>query len=147
MMKKMPISLRIILLIPLAIVLSISACTDEGTLITKPDEHSRAFEGKEKVLLTAIVQVFKDKGFGVSTINREKGEVESTYLVQNGWRSKSIARVKKMNWKETEVTLSVITEKKVESGWEMRSLLKKAQYDSIFDAIELQMYQEMYKIE
>lgn len=146
-MKKMPISLRIILLIPLAIVLSISACTDEGTLITKPDEHSRAFEGKEKVLLTAIVQVFKDKGFGVSTINREKGEVESTYLVQNGWRSKSIARVKKMNWKETEVTLSVITEKKVESGWEMRSLLKKAQYDSIFDAIELQMYQEMYKIE
>jgi len=146
-MRKMPIFYRIILLILVAVGLSLSACTDEGTLITKPDEHSRAFEGKEKVLLTAIAQVFKDKGFGVSTINREKGEIESSYLIQDGWRSKSIARVKKMNWKETEVTLSVITEKKVESGWEMRSLLKKAQYDSIFDAIELQMYQEMYKTE
>jgi len=138
---------RIVCLFVLITVLPLTACTNEGEVIAKPDEHSRAFETNEKVVLKAVAQVFKDKGFGASSVNRDKKEVESTYLVQNGWRSKTIARVKQINWKETEVTLSVITEKQVASGWEMRRLLKKEQYDSIFDAIELQIYQEMYKTE
>ena len=146
-MRKMPLYFRVVLLFVLLISLSVTACTDEGTVITKPDEHVRAFDGSERIILRAIAQVFRDKGFGSSTINEEKREIESDYLIQNGWRSKSIARVKKINWKETEVVLSVITEKKVDSGWEMRSLLKKPQYDSLFDAIELQIYQEMYKTE
>ena len=56
------------------------------------------------------------------------------------------ARVKKIDWKECEVTLSVITEKKIPSGWEMRRLLEKEQYDKYFDAIELQIYKELYKV-
>jgi hypothetical protein len=42
--------------------------------------------------------------------------------------------------------LSVITEKKIANGWEMRRLLEKKQYDTFFNAIELQLYQEMYRV-
>jgi len=146
-MKRMTPRFRIMILLFFITALFLTACTNEGEVITKPDEYSRAFEGNEKVVLKAVAQVFKDKGFGASSINLEKKEIESTYLIQNGWRSKTIARVKQINWKETEVTLSVITEKQVESGWEMRRLLQKEQYDSIFDALELQVYEEMYKTE
>jgi hypothetical protein len=144
-MRSMTPPFRIVFPFVLMMVLILTACTNEGEVITKPDEYSRAFESNEKVVLRAVEQVFKDKGFGASSVNRDKKEIESTYLIQNGWRSKTIARVKKINWKETEVTLSVITEKQMESKWEMRRLLQKEQYDSIFDAIELQIYQEMYK--
>ncbi len=146
-MRKMTPPFRIVFLFVFMTVFLLPACMKEGVVITKPDEYSRAFEGNEKVVLKALVQVFKDKGFGASSVNREKKEIESTYLIQNGWRSKTIARVKQLNWKETDVTLSVITEKQAGAGWEMRRLLQKEQYDSIFDAIELQIYQEMYKTE
>lgn len=146
-MRKMQHYFTVILPFAFVIGFFLTACTEEGTVLTKPDEYVRAFDGNEKIILKAIAQVFKDKGFGKSTINQEKREIESDVLIQNGWRSKSIARVTKINWKETEVALSVITEKQVDSGWEMRRLLQKKQYDSLFDAIELQIYQEMYKTE
>jgi hypothetical protein len=146
-MRRMTLLFRIVLPFVFMTVLLLPACTKEGVVITKPDEYSRAFESNEKVVLKALVQVFKDKGFGASSVNREKKKIESAYLIQNGWRSKTIAQVKQLNWKETDVTLSVITEKQVGAGWEMRRLLQKEQYDSIFDAIELQIYQEMYKTE
>jgi hypothetical protein len=41
----------------------------------------------------------------------------------------------------------VITEKKTDNGWEMRRLLEKEQYASLFDTIELKIYEEMSKIE
>jgi hypothetical protein len=123
------------------------SCMKSGELITKPDEHTRVYEAKEKILLRAIAQVFKDKAMGVATIKEDKNEVVTEYLIEDDWRSKSIARVKKINWKETEVTLSVITEKKAGDKWELRRLLEKDQYDSILDAIELQYYREMNKIE
>jgi hypothetical protein len=146
-MRRMTPPFRIVVLFVFLTAFLLTACTNEGTVITKPDEYSRAFESNEKIVLKALAQVFKDKGFGTASVNSEKKEIESTYLIQNGWRSKTVARVKQINWKETEVKLSVITEKQVESKWEMRRLLKKEQYDSIFDAIELQIYQEMYKTE
>jgi hypothetical protein len=111
----------------------------------KPDEYKRIFESNKSTITQAIAQVFKDK-VGSATIHPEKNEIESDYVVQNEWRTKNIAHVKKINWKECEVTLSVITEKKTESGWEMRRILMKEQYDKYFDAIELQLYQEMYKV-
>jgi hypothetical protein len=123
------------------------SCMKSGELITKPDEHTRVYEVKEKILLRAIAQVFKDKAMGVATIKEDKNEVVTEYLIQDDWRSKSIARVKKISWKETEVTLSVITEKKAGDKWELRRLLEKDQYDSILDAIELQSYREMNKID
>jgi membrane-bound lytic murein transglycosylase B len=119
---------------------------EKGEVISKPDEFKHVYEASENKLLQAIAQVFKDKGFGAAAINQETKQVESDYLIQDDWRTKGIARVKKINWKECEIVLSVITEKKISKGWEMRRLLGKSQYDTFFDAIELQLYQEMYKV-
>ena len=126
--------------------LLLASCTEEGEVISKPDEFTHVYEASENKLIRAIAQVFKEKGFGTATINQETNEVKSGYLIQDDWRTKGIARIKKINWKECEVVLSVITEKKISNGWEMRRLLGKRQYDTIFDAIELQLYQEMYKV-
>lgn len=138
----------IIFLLPLifATGLFVASCKEEGEAISKPDEFAHVYEASENKLLQAIAQVFKDKGFGTAVINQEKNQVESGYLVQDDWRTKGIANVKKLNWKECELALSVITEKKTADGWEMRRLLGKKQYDTFFDAIELQLYQEMYKV-
>jgi hypothetical protein len=118
---------------------------EEGTVISKPDEFTHTFETNESIALRAIALVYKSKGLGNPSINHDKNLVESDYVMKGEWRSKTIARVKKINWKECEVTLSVITEKKTVKGWELRRLLGKKQYDSLFDAIDLQIYQELYK--
>jgi len=118
----------------------------EGQVISKPDEFTRVYEAGENTVIRAIAQTFKDKGLGNVTIHPEKHQVESDYLIQDDWRSKSTARVKKINWKECEVALSVIMEKKTSTGWEMRRLLGKEQYDIFFDAIDLQIYQDLYKV-
>jgi len=99
------------------------------TVISKPDEYSYNYEAKEKFILRAIAKVLKEKSMGTDIrINEEKQLVETDYIVQDDWRTKSTARVKKLNWKESEVSLSVITEKKTATGWEMRRLLEKEQY-------------------
>ena len=140
-----------IFLLPLIFSVSflLTSCREGGEVISKPDEFTHVYEASENKLLQAIAQVFKDKGFGTAAINKENKEtnkVESDYLVQDEWRTKGIARVKKINWKECELVLSIITEKKISNGWEMRRLLGKSQYDTFFEAIELQLYQEMYKV-
>ena len=136
-----------IFLLPLIFSVSflLTSCREGGEVISKPDEFTHVYEASENKLLQAIAQVFKDKGFGTAAINKETNKVESDYLVQDEWRTKGIARVKKINWKECELILSIITEKKISNGWEMRRLLGKSQYDTFFEAIELQLYQEMYK--
>ena len=138
----------LIFLLPIifSIGLLLTSCKEEGEVISKPDEFKHVYEADENKLLTAVAQVFNDKGFGSVAINQEKNQVESGYLIQDDWRTKSIARVRKMNWKECELVLSVIAEKKTSEGWEMRRLLGKKQYDTFFNAIELQLYQEMYKV-
>jgi hypothetical protein len=130
----------------LIIALFLAACEEEGEVITKPDEYSRTLEANEDVILHAVARVFKEKGFGVAKIDPQKGRVESDQTIQEDWRTKSVASVKKINWKECEVTLSVIMEKKTSAGWEMRRVLGKKQYDVFFNAIELQAYKEMYKV-
>jgi hypothetical protein len=81
------------------------------------------------------------------TINKEKQTVETAFITQGDWRTRSSAYVRKFNWKESEVFLSVIAEKKTEKGWEMRRLLNKEQYNNLFDLIELKIYEEMAKVE
>jgi membrane-bound lytic murein transglycosylase B len=137
-----------IFLLPLLFSVSflLTSCKEEGEVISKPDEFTHVYEAGENKLLQAIAQVFKNRGFGTAAIDKETGKVESDYMVQDEWRTKGIARVKKINWKECEVVLSVITEKRISKGWEMRRLLGKTQYDTFFDAIEVQLYQEMYKV-
>ena len=115
-------------------------------VISKPDEFTHIYEAGENIVIQAIALTFKEKGFGNATINPDKNQVESEYIIQGEWRTKSTARVKKINWKECEVALSVNTEKKTKTGWEMRRLLEKRQYDKIFNAIELQIYEQLYKV-
>ena len=119
-----------------------------SVVITRPDEYRQTYEAKETVVLKAIAGVFRDKKMGNNvTINQEKQTVETDYIVQGDWRTKSMARVRKLNWKESEVFLSVFTEKKTKTGWEMRRFLEKDQYVQLFDTIELRIYEEMAKIE
>ena len=132
------------------IIITLVSCGAEmgSIVITMPDEYRQTYEAKEKIILKAIAGVFQDKKMGSNvTINQEKQTVETDYIVQGDWRTKSMARVRKINWKESEVVLSVFTEKKTKEGWEMRRLLEKNQYVNIFDTIELRIYEEMSKIE
>ena len=118
------------------------------TIISKPDEYFHVYEAKETVILQAVANVFKEKHIGTNvTIDRKKLLVDSDYVESGDWRTKAIARVNRLNWKECEVYLSVITEKKTEKGWEMRRLLEKEQYDTFFSVIDLKIYEEMSKIE
>lgn len=137
------------LLIILTIINLISCGPRYGqVVISQPDEYRHTFEAKEKFVLQAIAGVFRDKNMGINvTINKEKRTVETDFITQGDWRTKSRAYVRRLNWKESEVFLSVIAEKKTEKGWEMRRLLNEEQYINLFDIIELRIYEEMAKIE
>ena len=132
------------------LIINLISCVGDfaGVVILKPDEYSHVYEAKEKVVLQAIANVFKEKHIGANvTIDRKKLLVDSDYVESGDWRTKTSARVKRLNWKECEVYLAVITEKKTGKGWEMRRLLQKEQYDNFFSVIELRIYEEMSKIE
>jgi hypothetical protein len=118
------------------------------TVIAEPDEYSHIYEAKEKYILRAIARVFKERDVGKNVrIDEGKNTVETDFIEQAGWKMKSAARVKRLNWKECEVFLTVTTQKKTEKGWETRRLLEKEQYEKIFDAINMRLYEEMYKTE
>ena len=117
-------------------------------VLSRPDEYRHNYEAKEAVILKSIARVFIEKKVGRNVeINQDKLTVDSDYFVQDDWRTKSIAQIRRINWKECEVILSVITEKKTDKGWEIRRLLNKEQYDVFFSTIELKIYEEMSKIE
>ena len=117
-------------------------------VITKPDEHTRVYEAKEKVVLRAVARVIKERNAGVNvTIDDQNHQVNSDYVVSGKWRTKTSARVRQINWKECEVVLTVTTEKKKEESWEMRRLLEKDQYDTFFNEIDLKIYEEMSRID
>ena len=125
------------------------ACAHDfgSTVISKPDERTHIYEAKEKVILKAIAAVLKEKSIGDNvSIDFKRNLVDSDYVVSDDWRTKTTARVKRLNWKECEVRLVVITEKETEKGWEMRRLLNKDQYDTFFSAIDLKIYEEMSKV-
>jgi len=117
------------------------------TILT-PDEYKRTYEANEKFILKAVTSVIREENIGTN-VEIKSGEniVETDYIVQGDWRTKIIARVKRLNRSKCELILSVITEKKTEKGWEMRRLLGKDQYDTLFDVIEIQIYHEMGKID
>lgn len=127
--------------------LTLCACKDEGERIDKPDEFTHVYEAKEKHILRAISRIIKDKDLGKPIINEDANEVTSDYVVQEDWRFRSTARVRKISWNEREVTLSIVSEKKTSEGWELRRLLGKEQYEKIFNAIDSQIYREMYKLD
>lgn len=132
------------------IIVNLVSCGAElgEIIISKPDEFRHIYEAREKFILQAIAKVFKDKKMGSNVrIDRENNCVETDYIIQGDWRTRGIAKVNKLNWKEREVVLSVITEKKTKTGWEMRRLLDTEQYINLFDKIDLMVYEEMSKVE
>ncbi len=140
------------ILLPFALLLIIhliSCATEFGmTVISKPDEHTHIYEAREKIILKAIASVLKEKSIGNNVIIDEKNNrVDSDFVVSDNWRTKTTASVKRLNWKECEVSLIVTTEKKTKKGWELRRLLGKEQYDSFFSVIDLKVYEEMSKIQ
>lgn len=131
------------------IVLTVSCATEFGrTVIYQPDEYRHVYEAKDKAILNAIAKVIKEKNIGVNVgVDYENLSVDSDFKVTGDWRTKAQARVQRLNWKENEVLLSVITERQTKTGWEMRRLLQKEQYDTLFSEIDLRVYEEMSKIE
>ena len=120
----------------------------ETTVIDTPDEYRRTYDAKEEIVLRAIARVFQERQMGLNvTINRKDRTVTTDYFTRDDWRTKSIARVKQINWKETETVITIITEKKTKTGWQMVRVLKKEQYANVFSEIELRIYEEMAKIQ
>lgn len=80
-------------------------------------------------------------------IGDEPSRLETDYVIQGDWRTKVEATVKKIDRQETEVTFSVITEKKDSgpAGWKAKKLLEKEQYEKFFNLIEMQIYREWAK--
>jgi hypothetical protein len=139
-----------LLLFSVILIMNLTACIPDmgGVVLLKPDESSHVYEAKEAVILKAIARVFKEKNIGINVrIDQKNLRVDSDYWESGDWRTKASARVKRLNWKACEVILAVATEKKTKTGWEMRRLLQKAQYDTFFDVIELKIYEEMANVE
>jgi hypothetical protein len=125
--------------------ITMAACKHMPDVLPKSEEAIQTFDADEKVVLKAIARVLKDRGFGDSKVAADRGGLETDYVVQEDWRTRVVATVKKISRAETEVTLSVMTEKKSSSGWEPKQLMGKEQYDKIFREIEMQIYREWYK--
>jgi hypothetical protein len=133
-----------------AVIVSLISCAPNigQVVIAQPDEYRHTYEARENVILNAVARVFRDKSMGSNVrIDPEKRQVETDYFIQGDWRTRSRAKTRRLNWKESEVVVSVITEKKTKTGWEMRRLLEEDQYTNLFDAIDLMIYEEMSKIE
>ena len=148
MVKHIFLSVRLIIVFVIIVNLVSCGAVIGRVVISKPDEYSHLYEANEKIILKAIAGVFKEKNIGANvTIDQKNHRVDSDYVVSGDWRTKASARVQRLNWKECEVVLAVTTEKKTETGWEIRRLLQKEQYDSFFSVIDLKIYEEMSRIE
>lgn len=131
------------------LIMNMVSCANLGdVIISQPDKYTRVYEAKEKVVLRAIARVLNEKKMGRNvTIDEKNHRVDSDFVESNGWRTKTKADLKQLNWKECEVVLAVITEKRTANGWEMRRLLEKEQYYNLFDVIDLKIYEEMSRID
>lgn len=127
----------------------LTSCAHEFTTatISKPDEYTKIYEAKERIVLLAVAALINEKETGRNVVIDEKNHtLESDFVESGGWRTRTNARVRQLNWKECELVLSVITEKKKKEGWEMQRLLGKDQYQKFFSLIEIKIYEEMSKV-
>jgi hypothetical protein len=127
--------------------LSFFSCSHTPEILPEPEKNIRVFDADEKIILKAVTRVLKERGFGEPKIDTAKNNLETDYVVQGDWRTKVVVDIKKIGRKDREVTLSVITEKKSPTGWQLRKLLGKEQYEKIFNEIEMEIYREWYKAE
>jgi hypothetical protein len=118
---------------------------------TSPEinKSTQVFDASEKIVIRAITQVLKDRGFGQAKeekVGEDQNRLKTEYVPQGDWRTKVEATIKKISAKESEVTLSVITEQKgSKSEWKPAKLMGKDQYEKFFSEIELQIYREWAK--
>jgi hypothetical protein len=126
--------------------LSLPACLEESADgLPQPVNNSRVFEFSDKILYKAMTNILKERGFEDPKVDADQGTVETGYLVQDNFRTKVEARVKKIGRRDHEVTLLVVTEQNTPSGWKAKKIMEKAQYDKFFDEIEIQAYRELSK--
>jgi hypothetical protein len=133
-----------------ALFLSSCAHTPEDPLTQEVDKSTQTFDASEKIIVRAITQVLKERGFGQAKVEKageDQTRLETEYQSQGDWRTKMEVTVKKISRKEREVTLVVTTEQKDSgpSGWKAKKLLGKEQYQKIFNEIEMQIYREWAK--
>ncbi len=134
--------------IPLIIWFSLTACREESADgLPQAVKNTRVFEFSDKILLKAMTAILKERGFEDPRVDASQGKVETDYLVQDNFRTKVEARIKKISRKENEVSLEVATELKTASGWTPRKIMEKPQYEKFFDEIEIQAYRELAKPE
>ncbi len=136
------------------LILALTACAHElgsglgSDAISKPEEYRHIYEAKERIILKSIAGVLREKKIGDNvSVDYRLNTIDSDYVISDEWRIKTNASVRRLNWKECEVSLVVTTEKKTKTGWELRRLLGKDQYDSFFSVIDLRIYEEMAKVE
>ena len=124
-----------------------AGCKHTPEAFPEPKGISQVFEADDKVIFKAVSRVLRDRGFGEPQVELDKGRLETEYLVQEDWRTKVVATIKKISRREREVTLTVITEQQDSSpsGWKSKKLLGKEQYETFFNEIEMQIYREWYK--
>lgn len=123
----------------------IGSCGHLPDTPSEPVKRSQVFDADEKIVVRAITRVLLDRGFGEAKVAADQGLIETDYIVQGKWRTKVFATVKKTGRKKTEVTLSVLAEKKSFSQWLPQAIMGKEQYETFFDEIEIQIYREWYK--
>jgi len=128
----------------LLLYLSSAGCTHFSDVLPEPEKATQVFDANEKVILKAITRVLKDRGFGEARVEADQGRLETDYVVQGNWRTKVVATVKKTSRRESEVTLSLITEQKssASSPWQSKNLAGREQYERLFQEIEMQIYRE-----
>ncbi len=117
--------------------------------VLESEKNSQVFEASEKIIIRALTQVLKERGFGQSKVEKkgEESRLDTEYVTQEDWRTKAEATVKKLNRKESEVTLKIITEQKKSgsSEWKPKKIMGKDQYEKLFNEIDMQIYREMGK--
>lgn len=109
---------------------------------SEPEHATRIYEADERIILRAIARVLKEQGLGEARVQAEQGRLETDYVVQGDWRTRVESRVKRLNRREREVSLRVLTEKRSAAGWQPKKLLGPEQYDRLFGQIEMQIYRE-----
>ncbi len=134
-------------LIPLLLLFLTTGCPEESTdgLPPKAMRKTRSFDFNEKILMKAITSILKEKGFDDPKVDWERGKVETDYFTDGNFRTKVEATVKTISRRESEVSLSVITEAKDKAEWKEKRMMEKEQYDRFFEEIEMQAYRELAK--
>jgi len=129
------------------LVFLLSACEEGSDSPGPPQKHSRVYEFNEKYILRGVANLLREKGYADPKVDTERGKVETDYIPAGNLRTKIEVTVKKLDRREREVILVIITEKKVKEGWKAVKILEKPHYDKFFDEIEMQIYRELAKVD